>query len=91
MTFAFWMCLNQLGELNLCRIIWLDSSISEVGTDGGAAPLQERKSIVRRRIIALAGCLDRPRGARRSECPAQLRVLLARRRFQQWPFSTSAP
>lgn len=35
-AFAFWMCFNQLGELNLCRMIWLDSSISEAGTDGGS-------------------------------------------------------
>ena len=25
---AFWMCLSQAGELNLCRMIWVDSSMS---------------------------------------------------------------
>ena len=34
--FAFWMCFSQAGELNLCRMICVDSSMSDVGTDGGS-------------------------------------------------------
>ena len=34
--FAFWMCLSHAGELNLWRMTWLESSMSETGTDGGS-------------------------------------------------------
>jgi hypothetical protein len=35
-AFAFWMCLSHAGELNLWRMTWLESSMSETGTDGGS-------------------------------------------------------
>ena len=35
-AFAFWMCLNHAGELNLCSMICVDNSMSEIGTDGGS-------------------------------------------------------
>ena len=33
---AFWMCLSQAGELNLCMMICDDSSMIHTGTEGGS-------------------------------------------------------
>ena len=57
-AFAFWMCFSQAGELNLCSMMWVDSSMSEVGTDGGSCDA----TMTRRALVAhLAHDLDQSR------------------------------